>query len=295
MNRTFTYNITKESAGMTIFNFLKSLDFSTKNIITLKKIERSILVNGIWEYVTYTLKEDDLLVITYTETTFSEKIIKVPLAFEIIYEDEDLLVINKPSNMPIHPSFKNFENSLANGIAYYLSQKGEDLFTYRCINRLDKDTSGLTIIAKHEISAAILNKQMIEHKIKRWYLAFVEGVPTKRQNTITLPIGRKMHSSIERCIDHSNGESAITTYKVIKECTNYSIVLLRLKTGRTHQIRVHMKAINHPLLGDYIYNPTNTALNHHALHAVTLCFKHPITKKPLSFRAPLPKELEDLI
>ena len=202
-------------------------------------------------------------------------------------------MINKPAGMPIHPSMNHYYNSMANALAYYFDQQNCP-FVFRCINRLDRDTSGLTIVAKHSVSAGILSS-MIANKassgITREYLAIVKGSVRPPDGTITAPLGRKEGSVIERTVDFEKGESAITHYKVLEEKNGYSLVSLILETGRTHQIRIHMKYLGYPLIGDYLYNPDMERIQRQALHAWRLSFQHPITGETLNFTAPLPEDM----
>ena len=203
------------------------------------------------------------------------------------------MVINKPAGMPIHPSMNNYYNSLANGLASYIAQQNCP-FVFRCINRLDRDTSGLTIIAKHYVSAGMLST-MIANKtssgITREYLAIVKGSVLPSEGTIAAPLGRKEGSIIERCVDFEKGESAVTHYRVLDEKNGHSLVSLILETGRTHQIRIHMKYLGYPLIGDYLYNPDMALMHRQALHAWKLSFRHPITGEQMHFAAPLPEDM----
>ena len=210
----------------------------------------------------------------------------------LVYEDEDLLIINKPANMPIHPSMNHHEGTMANGLLYYFTQKGE-AFTFRCINRLDRDTSGLTIVAKHLLSAGILSRQVSKHEIKRTYRAICHG-KTADSGIIDAPIARAADSTIERCVNFETGEYAITHYKRIAydENKDLSLLELRLETGRTHQIRVHLKHIGHPIIGDFLYNPDYRYCSRQTLHSYSLSFTHPITKKEMHFASPLPEDLK---
>ena len=198
--------------------------------------------------------------------------------------------------MPIHPSVNHYEDTLANAIMYYYKSMNEP-FTFRCINRIDRDTSGLTILAKNLISSSILYNAIKNHKIKRTYLAFVEGSFENNYGTINSPIGRVYGSTIEREINNESGEEAITHYKVLGYSTthNFSLIELSLETGRTHQIRVHMKSIGHPLLGDFLYNPSNSMLKRQALHSYSLALMHPITEENIIFTAPLPEDMLSLL
>ena len=229
----------------------------------------------------------------------------IPLS--ILYEDEDILVINKPAHMPVHPSMTHYEHTLSNAVFYYLGSKNE-AGPFRCINRLDKDTTGITILAKNSLSGGILGRQMNERKIHRTYLAIVRGI-TPESGTITAPIGRKEGSVLERQVDCEQGEYACTHYRrlAVKEIfpkntfsreplspDALSLIALRLDTGRTHQIRVHMSYLGYPLIGDFLYNPDFSLTKRQALHACQLKFEHPITKEQLCFTAPLPADMQML-
>lgn len=302
MSRILTYHITKEQNRMPIALFLRSMGYSSQNIIALKKAEDGILVNGIRHYVNYQLQTSDRLTIHIADSPPSEKILPAVLPFPIVYQDEDLLIINKPANMPIHPSQNNHDNTLANAAAYYFSCLGLP-FTFRCINRLDRDTTGLTILAKHGVSAGILSSMVQNHKLKRQYLALLSGIPPEQRGCVSAPIGRKEGSAIERCVDFEKGEAAITHYALLKTFYKewhgkkepFSLASLQLETGRTHQIRVHMKYLGVPLPGDFLYHPDMRFINRQALHSHMLSFPHPITKKEMHFTAPLPHDMLSLL
>lgn len=292
MTRDLEYNITAQDNGVTISDYLKKQGFSHAVTVQLKKIPESILLNGKWEYMSTRLNGDDCLSIHFEETEGSENIVATNLPLSICYEDEDILVVNKPADMPIHPSMNNYDNTLANAVCHYYQTQGIP-YTFRCVNRLDRDTTGLTILAKHLISSAILNSEVSVRGISREYLAIVKGF-TEDEGTVNAPIGRKEGSTIERQIDELYGETAITHYKRLAYQDGLSLLSLKLETGRTHQIRVHMKSIGHPLIGDFLYNPDFTKINRQALHSYRLRFTHPVTKKPLVFTAPLPEDMQAL-
>ncbi len=299
MERVLEYTITSKDHNKTIGQFLKEHSYSAQTIVELKKMPESILLNNVWEYVTRKLSLGDKLTIHINETECSEKIPPVEMALHIVYEDEDIIVINKPFHMPVHPSMDNYYNTMANGLAWYFQSQNKP-FIFRCVNRLDKDTSGLTIVAKHMLSASILssmiaNKSDESNSIQREYLALISGTPEAKAGTIDAPIARKDSSVIERCVDFTHGDRAITHYKVLEEKNGYSLLSIRLETGRTHQIRVHMKHIGHPLVGDSLYNPNPGPLSRQALHSYRLTFPHPITGERMQFTAPLPKDMEDLL
>ena len=293
MTRILEYQITEQFHNMTIGNYLKTLDFSHQCVIALKKQEKGILLNGIWAYVNTLLSEGDTLTLTLSEDESSEKIPPVNLPLYILYEDEDILVLNKPADMPIHPSLNNYENTLANAVAYYYNKQNIP-FVFRCINRLDRDTTGVTMLAKNPFSAGILSKMVRNREIHREYVAIADGIFPQKEGIVDAPIGRKEGSTIEREINLETGERAVTHYTVLKENKdlNCSQIKLWLETGRTHQIRVHMKHLGHPLLGDFLYNPDMTYIKRQALHSHSLTFKHPITKEPMHFVAPVPSDMD---
>lgn len=292
MNRIFTYIIPVEFEGKTILSFLKHKQYSSPIITHLKRTELGILLNDQWGRVRDILHTDDILKITLAETTTSDNIVPSPLPLSIVYEDEDLMVVNKASNTPIHPSQGNYDNTLANAVAY-LYQKRNEPFVYRCMNRLDRDTSGLLILAKNMYSASLLSSMIKNREIHREYLAIATGfVP--EQGIIDQPIGRVTGSTIEREVNPVTGDPARTHFKRIAYKNGYSLVSLKLETGRTHQIRVHMKFIGHPLPGDFLYNPDYSIIDRQALHSYRLSFSHPITKEPLIFTAPLPTDMQNI-
>ncbi|MBO5372031.1 MAG: RluA family pseudouridine synthase [Lachnospiraceae bacterium] len=288
MKRNFSYTITEADDGISILSFLKKHGYSKNVIKELKRTPAGIHRNGEWTYVTGKLHTGDLLELCLIEDTGSENIVPVFAPLNILYEDEDIFVLNKAAGMPTHPSISHYENTLANALAAY-NEKRNTPMVFRCINRLDKDTSGLTIVAKHMISSGHLGDDMKARKIHREYLGIAEGY-VEDEGTICAPIGRADGSVIERRVDFENGEHAVTHFKRLKYENGLSLVSFLLETGRTHQIRVHMKHINHPLIGDFLYNPDNQLMQRQALHAWHLTFNHPITGEEMSFEAPVPKD-----
>ncbi len=296
MNRTLTYHITENDIPNTIQSFLQGKNYSSQVIKELKKMPESILIDGRWEYVRHALSSGETLTIHIQETESSEKIPPVQMDLNIVYEDEDIMVINKPADMPIHPSLNNYYNSLANGLAWYFEQQGKP-FIFRCINRLDRDTSGLTVIAKHMLSAGILSSMAAKRKIHREYLAIVQGKIMPECGTVDAPICRVGDSIIERHVDFEKGERAVTHYQLAEYKNEHSLLSIHLETGRTHQIRVHMKYIGFPLIGDSLYNPhyADSMLSRQALHSHRLQFMHPITGQAMDFIAPLPEDMQRII
>lgn len=289
MKRVLNYTIPKEFEGVALLAFLKEKKFSSQIITHLKRTENGIMLNGIWGRVRDILHEDDTLTITLIEPEASENIVPTNLPLDIVYEDEDLMVVNKAADVPIHPSQGNYENTLANAVAYYFAQKNEP-FTYRCINRLDRDTTGLLILAKHMYSASLLSHMVQNREIHREYLAVATGL-IPEEGVIEAPIGRVDGSTIERQVDKKNGDYACTHYKRLSYANGYSLVSLKLATGRTHQIRVHMKYMGHPLPGDFLYNPDYSVIKRQALHSHRLQFVHPITGQDMVFVSELPADM----
>lgn len=290
MNRNIDYIIDEDSAGLRVEQFLRQKRYSGQNLSEIKRMPKSILVNGVHYYMRQELSKGDHLQVRICETQNSEKIPPTELPLDIIYEDEDLLVLNKPAGMPIHPSLNNYTNSMANALAYYFQSQGKP-FIFRCCNRLDRDTSGLTIVSKHLVSGSILSDMTKYREVHREYLAIARGSVTPSEGTIQAPLGRKEGTIIERTVDWEHGEDAVTHYKVVKEANGHSLVSLRLETGRTHQIRIHMKYLGYPLIGDYLYNPDMEYMTRQALHSHHMEFTHPITGEHMSFTAPLPEDM----
>ncbi|MBE5890394.1 MAG: RluA family pseudouridine synthase [Lachnospiraceae bacterium] len=309
MSRTITYQIPIEYSGRKISEFLHSQGFSKQLLTAMRHTNDCIFLNGESVHMNRRFSiapcmtdflTDDLTVII-SETGQPSDIIPVCLPFEIVYEDEDLMVVNKPSGMPIHPSKSNPDNALANALYdLHLKQHSNEPFIFRCVNRLDKDTSGLTIIAKHPLSAGILYEAVKSRRVERTYYCLVfeydaNSNPLPESGTIALPISRDeatdhLHS-IRRYIDEENGAPAITHYQVLSRNNGIALVEFHLETGRTHQIRVHMSAIGFPLLGDRIYHPDDHSLPRQALHAGRLDFYHPINGNLLSFSVDFPDDM----
>ena len=279
MEREILYIIDGEYKD--IQDYLKAKGYSASNIIDLKKYENGIMLNGVWAYMNQKPAVNDRLLVRVCENKKSENIVPVDIKLDIRYEDEDIIVINKGSDMPIHPSLNNYENSLANALMHYYN--GEN-FVFRCINRLDKDTTGLTIVAKHFLSAGILNIAMQNRQIKRVYNAIVKAD------------GRLPDTLIKRKVS-LDGQRAVTHFKVLQRFEKYSLIELRLETGRTHQIRVHMSHIGAPLVGDYLYNEDDYGKIsvRPLLHSKSIEFIHPITGERMYLECDLPVDFKEKI
>ena len=286
MNVILTYKITESESGRSIAAFLLDSGYSSRLVVHLRNTAESFFLNGKIVYSNTILQPGDCLNVHVTEKKASEQIVPVPADLSVVYEDEHVLVIDKPAGIPVHPSQGHYENTLANAIAWYYRNE-ETPFVFRAVNRLDRDTTGALILAKNPLSAAILSVQMKKRQILRTYLALVDGL-LPDSGTINAPIARMEGSVITREVNFGTGESAITHYERLAAGKEYSLAELHLETGRTHQIRVHMKYIGHPLPGDYLYNPDYRRINRQPLHSYQLEFTHPTTGKVMLFTAPLP-------
>lgn len=269
-----------EFAGKTIKDLLVGhYKMSGSMIKALKREEDGILVNGEPKFVVHILEKGDDVQLTMREAA-SDNIALVKADFGIVYEDEDIIIVNKPANMPTHPSQGNHENTLANALMYYFKENNCEC-AFHAVNRLDKDTSGLMAVAKNSYTHARLCDDIRSKAVKRKYHAIVCG-EMHGEGTVDAPIKRAEESCIKRCVAE-DGQRAITHYKTIKS-GKYSLLELELETGRTHQIRVHMAHISHPLLGDWLYGCEDKELfKRQALHSCYISLKHPLSGKVLEF------------
>ncbi|WP_313343178.1 RluA family pseudouridine synthase [Lacrimispora sp.] len=293
MKMTMTYPMSNTQNDKTVERFLLEQGYSQKLIRHLRNTENGLTIDKTLVYTTHKLKEGEILSVFISEEDSSENIVPTKMPLHIVFEDEHLLVVNKDAGVPIHPSQGNFDNTLANGIACYFKEKGEN-FIYRAINRLDRDTTGLLILAKNPLSACILSDMVKKREISRRYLAVVCG-KLPEQGIIDAPISRVDGSTIERCTGEG-GEEARTHYRRLyyDSASDHSLAGLKLESGRTHQIRVHLKSIGYPLPGDFLYHPDYRYIKRQALHSFRLGFLHPIKKVPLFFEAPIPEDMKFL-
>ncbi len=265
---------------------------SDRLLLKLKR-ENKIYINDKIVPINAPVKIDDIIKVNLDFEEDNSNIVPYEVDLDILYEDDYLLVINKPYGMAIHPSILHYDKSLSNGVKYYFDKINLKR-KIRPVNRLDKDTSGIVIFAKNEYIQECLSRQMRENTFSKYYIALVSGFLKEKNGCINLPIARKENSIIERTVSKS-GDSAITEYCVIKEFGNYSLLYITLKTGRTHQIRVHTSHIGHAIIGDSLYGSTSSLINRQALHACKINFIHPITKKALSIEAPIPSDINAII
>ena len=313
MTRTLSYTIT-DSLERTVTQYLRDHGYSHRIIARLKRQgggRGGIVVNGEPVRADTVLLPGDLLTVTLEEKDGSTwKITPEDIPLDVLYEDDDIVVVNKPAGMPVHPSAGHHEGTLAG--ALYGRFRDDDTFLFRCINRLDKDTTGALICARNALSADILNADLKERRIRRTYQALVEG-SIERPGEVCAPIGRLPGSALKRCVDMENGAYALTRYTPLAYCAAYDLTFLELhlETGRTHQIRVHMASIGHPLIGDWLYGhdggadcgqnpgpgaaPGSALIARQALHSRSLSFHHPVTGLEMNFSAPLPEDMKRLL
>ncbi|MGM0523579.1 MAG: RluA family pseudouridine synthase [Bacillota bacterium] len=275
-----------EKDGLNVRDYLLSeVNLSRQ---TLKKIKFSggaIYLNNEPVNVRATVKKGDTIDCLLPKEERSPSLYSVEIPLDILYEDDFIIVLNKPAGLPVMPKMGHDKPSLAHGLIHYYDQTKLP-YTVHIVTRLDQDTSGLVLVAKHQLAHGYFR----EMKVKRRYLALVEGKLKETSGIITLPIARKPGSIIERCVAE-NGKYAETHYRVIEEADGWSLLNIELKTGRTHQIRVHFSHHNHPLVGDTLYGGTKDKANRQALHCYHLAFTHPYTNETLSFLASWPDDL----
>ena len=220
----------------------------------------------------------------------------IPL--DIVYEDDDIILVNKPKGMVVHPSAGHYTGTLVNALMYHCSNNLSGIngvMRPGIVHRIDKDTTGIIIITfKNNAAHISLSEQLKEHNITRYYYAICHNCFKEKEGTVDAPIGRHPVDRKKMAINYKNGKKSVTHYEVLENFRNFAYIKCKLETGRTHQIRVHMKSIGHPLIGDFLYNPDFTKINRQALHSYRLRFTHPVTKKPLVFTAPLPEDMQAL-
>lgn len=257
-----------------------------------KKLERNgkILLNGRAVKLNKSIFAGDVLYIEFDEEEDQYAAVDIPI--DIIYEDDDLLVVNKQPYIVVHPTRSHQNNTIANGVVYYFKKNNINR-KVRFVNRLDMNTSGIVIIAKNPYAHNQLANQMKSNKVEKIYYTIVEGL-LKGEGRINAPITRLNPEDIIRIV-HPSGKECITEFKAEKQFNNMTLVKLKLITGRTHQIRVHMKHIGHPIVGDTLYGNKSLFINRQALHCYEMKFKQPITKKDLIITCPMPEDMQRII
>lgn len=294
-----SYLVQSPEQNVTVAYILRTRLQLSRSLVTKLKQHSKIKVNGIAVLANYRVQPGDTVTV---DLNLPEKNSIAPenLPLEIIYEDADFLVINKPPGMPVHPSRLHQSGTLANAVAYYWQQQDKHTL-FRPINRLDKDTSGLILIGQNHFAHQGIAKQLAQKTVLREYTALVEGVITQDRGIIDEPIARKENSLVRVVVPRSRdgvsakGQRAITHFRVLQRFQTATLVALKLETGRTHQIRVHLSFIGHPVCGDTLYGGSTALLGRQALHAGLLSFWHPRTGKTLTFTCPLPADMQKAI
>jgi 23S rRNA pseudouridine1911/1915/1917 synthase len=292
MNNKLEYYVAEEENNIKIREYLKNKLNISSRFIKKASIEKKIEVNGIPVKMNYMLKAGDKIEIDLSREE-SQNIDPEKIDISVIYEDEDVIVVNKPSGMVVHPT-KSYQNgTLANALLYYFKEKGENCIV-RLVNRLDRDTSGLVLIAKNQFAHMSLARDMELDSFKKEYVAVVMGNLSEKTGIIDMPIYRTGGDSINRVIDE-RGQRSITHYKVEKSLINADVLKLRLETGRTHQIRVHLSSIGHPIYGDTLYGGDDLIIKRQALHASSLSFPHPRDGRLIELEIDIPEDIKNLI
>ncbi|MBU7318570.1 RluA family pseudouridine synthase [Paenibacillus oleatilyticus] len=325
------YIVPTEDDGMVLRTILqKRMGVSRKLLSRLKLTEQGITVNGERKYIDVKVRAGDR-VAARMETEASDDILPQPLPIDILYEDDELLVLNKEAGMIVHPTHGHYTDTLANGVVHYWREKGVS-FRFRPVHRLDQETSGVLAVAKNPYVHQQISEEMQAHGLKKEYIALVHGVISSDEGTVDAPIDRNPLAPHVRIVTPT-GYPAVTHYRVERRFHEATLVRLWLETGRTHQIRVHMRHLGHPLLGDKMYGPGGTAdevelasvegvpvadrsatqqqaapsvcqagspasdygMERQALHACTLGLTHPVTRRRMEFHAPLPADMERCI
>ncbi len=269
------------------------LEFGMSERLILKlKTNKRVYINNDISNINTKINLNDKIRIDFDFNEDNSNIIPKKMDLDIIYEDDYYIVLNKPAGIPVHPSKLYYDNSLSNGLKHYYDNIGLKK-KIRPVNRLDKDTSGIVIFAKNAYIQECLIKQMKCKKFIKKYIAICEGRFKNKNGTINLPIARKDNSIIERCINQS-GDTAITHYNVLKTTNDLSLLECILETGRTHQIRVHLSSIGHPIISDTLYGNKSTLIGRQALHAYKVNFIHPIFKRDVIYSLSLPDDFKKI-
>ncbi len=288
--KSFTiYKVNPEYIGFTIEQYLKQvLHYSGRKIQKLTR-QKGILLNNKTVYLQKKIKKEDTLRVLILEDT-AYGVQPEEGYIDILYEDDNLLIINKPAYQLVHPTGKTTTGTLANYLAYYFKQRNI-VTTIRPIHRLDRETSGCVIFAKDSHSQSLLEQQLKSRTLKRKYWALVRGTTAIHSGTIDAPIGLHPTLANRRSI-HEKGEKAVTHYQTINTFSHHSLLELQLDTGRTHQIRIHLAHLEHPIIGDSMYGVRSSLIKRQALHAVSISFRHLKDQREVTVYAPLPDDFD---
>ena len=296
--REIEYTVTESDGRLTAGEIMRErLMLSSREVSRCKLFEDGVMCKGNPIRVISELEPGEVLTVRlYEDIENSSLIIPSDELIDVVYEDEDLILLNKKGDMVVHPSYAHYKDSLSNALAGYYKKTGQE-HVMRVIGRLDRETSGLIIFAKNRHSASILSRKSEHMSRRKEYLALCSGIFENKEGTVDAPIERIPGQRMIREV-RDDGKRAVTHYKVEKEFKDFSLVRLRLDTGRTHQIRVHMSYLGHPLLGDNLYGKDiqdNKGLTRAALHAFHLEFEQPITGEKLSFEVKIPEDMKKAI
>ena len=291
------YRVEQQAEGKTVLEIIRrELGISSALMRHLKFSEGGILVNGEHATVRYVLHTGDVLSLAVEDRASGEKLTPIPLSLAIAYEDDDVVIPNKPSDMPTHPSCGHYEDTVANALAYRYDTAGIP-FVFRPVNRLDRNTSGLLAIARNRIAAATLTRAMQNGEIRKRYVAVLDGVPNAESGLIETYMRRTAASVIvrENCGPDEGGDEARTQYRVFCQKDGHALVGVVPLTGRTHQIRVHFAGLGCPLVGEDLYGTPSDRIGRHALHSAELGFPRPSDGKRVTVWAPLPDDMRRLV
>ena len=291
--RYLQWTVRPDQEGHTVKSLLRQADLSGTVLRRIKWLEDGILLDGARVTVRATVRAGQTLSVRLGDTEVKSDILPVPGPLNIVYEDEDLLVLDKAPGVPVHPGPGHYNDTIGNFLLWYY-KKEEILADFHPVHRLDKGTSGLLVVAKHAHAQDQLRQQLHTDAFRRTYLAVCEGVPQPPSGTIDAPMARRPDSLIQQEV-RPDGLPARTHYQVLSTAENRALLRLTLETGRTHQIRVHMAHIGHPLTGDFLYGTEVPELiSRPALHSFSLSFRHPITGQLFSFTSPMPVDMKAL-
>lgn len=290
---TLGWHISADDSGKFVREFLKEQSISKTALTDIKFAGGGIFINGTPVTVRHRLSKGEILKVVFPPEAPSSDLQPENLPLHIVYEDAYLLVVNKPPYQQSIPSRESSSGSLANALIYYYDSISHNA-TVHLVNRLDRDTSGLLLVAKHRHIHHLMSEQQKAGKLKRIYEAIVHGDFAIESGTIDAPIGRKDDSIIERQV-REDGQKAVTHFKVVENVGKWTHVQLQLETGRTHQIRVHLSHIGHPIVGDDLYGGERKEIARQALHCCKLRFQHPMDKRKLVFDAEMPNDMKELL
>lgn len=291
----FSWTVDEENT--TLKRFLNNQGVSRRLLAKIKFQGGTLLVNKQVRNTRFEVQLGDEVTIIIPDEGEHETMLPFESSLDIVYEDDHLLIVNKPTEVASIPSQYHKNGTMANCVKYYYNQQGYANRIIHVVTRLDRDTTGLMIFAKHGFAHAMMDKQLQSGELKKYYHALVGGDLSrlKEHEVIDLPIGRDESSIIKRCVIES-GQKAITEYRLVDKSEDIAQVAIQLHTGRTHQIRVHFSDIGCPLIGDELYGgDLSKGLNRQALHCQRLEFLHPFTREKLTFELPLPNDMEELI